>query len=163
MPHLAYKSRRRGKTRKGNKMLDEMLSHSEWIEIWKQTHANIWRRYDRLADNECALLESVQKYRSCETGCARGLADVRASLVRTDGGNEETDRIETQQHKPSKEAALDAAVIITDSDYSYAASLSLRQLSEAYYASPEFARKYGKLQREYGFGPVPTVAQAAQR
>jgi hypothetical protein len=103
--------------------LEEPLSHSEWIDVWKQTHANTWKRYSGNSTNEKLLLESVHKYRACETGCRRGFADIQSQLERTDGGNEESDRINAAQRKLQREAQLDAEVITTDADYSYAACL----------------------------------------
>jgi hypothetical protein len=78
---------------------------------------------------------------------------------RTDGRTAEDDARDASQRETARAAELEKNVTVDASDYEYAAGLSPLQLSEAYQASPEFARKYRKLMKEYGFKPVPTFSK----
>jgi hypothetical protein len=146
-------------------------SFEDCYETWILTHQRTWLRYqspqypEQSEANRSALIAGAQRYRLSITAFDRSLADLKESeaLVRLDGGNEETDRIDAAQRKAAREAQLDAEVVITDADYTYAASLSPTQLAEAYHANSDFARKYRRLQREFGFGPVPTLTRAVSR
>jgi hypothetical protein len=134
-----------------------MDEHKPFVGAWKRLHAGLWQRYANSPENEKTLLEGAQRFRPCITAVDRSFA--QGSFIRTDGKTEDDDRIEAEQRRAAQEAELEQNVPISTADFDYAASLSPRQVAEAYRASPEFARKYRKLIRDFGFQPVPVFAR----
>jgi hypothetical protein len=139
---------------------EEPQGHRGWFEVWKLLHPE-WNKYAGVA-NEQLLLNAAQHYRPCQTAIDRAFHDVQASLVRTDGHDDGWDREQAAQRKAQLEAEREKNVVITEADFQYAASLSPQQIADAY-ANPEWARKYRRLVREFGFQPVPVFAGRSQR
>lgn len=136
--------------------LDEIRTHRDAVDVWLAMHPFFKQQYAGDA-NEKLLLDGAKLFRPCLTAVDRAYA--RGNFTRTDGHDAAWDQQQAVQRRAANEAKLDAEVIVTNDDYTYAASLSPVQLAEAYHASPEFARKYRKLQRDFGFGPVPAVTR----
>jgi hypothetical protein len=136
-----------------------MNEHTSYVEVWKSLHPRLWSRYAGSAENERMLLEGTERFRPCLTAAERSFHENRGSFTRTDGKSEADDHREAEQRKALREAELEQNVTVTEGDFRYAASLSPAQLAEAYASSPEFARKYRRLIREFGFQAVPKFAR----
>jgi hypothetical protein len=134
-----------------------MDEHKQYIETWKLLHADLWKRYANSPENEKTLIDGAQRFRPCLTAVDRSFA--RGSFVRTDGKTSEDDRTEAEHRRAAQEADLEQNCTITNEDFDYAASLTPHQVAETYQSNPEFARKYRKLIRDFGFQPVAIFAR----
>ncbi len=131
--------------------LEESLSHNDWVETWKKVHANIWRKFTGNVSNDKLLLSTAQRFRPCQTAVDRAFAEVRTSLVRTDGKSEADDRAEASERAAAQERELETSTTVDATFIEYAMSLSPTQLTEVYFADRDFARRYRVLVRDHGF------------